>query len=252
MIRIVDLGHSESLSVIPRPRAILFDLDNTILDSGTFHVQLVRLCGEVAGDLSASGRQVEVENRRVFDRIWMEHRRAWLVGDVSGDWIVTETWRRTLRSFGVYSDELLRAVVLRHHALERRAYRPYPDARTSLEHLAGHARLGIVTNGASDSQRSKLDVLQFDKLFSSIVVSGEIGFAKPDVAIFLHAVTQLGCEPPQVWLVGDDLESDIAGGLAAGLSTIWIDRRHHGFGRHTVRPNAVVHSLDELAPLADF
>jgi putative hydrolase of the HAD superfamily len=83
-------------------------------------------------------------------------------------------------------------------------------------------KLGIITNGGSAMQRSKLVALGIGHLLDAVVVSEEVGLRKPDPRIFKLALEQLECEPNRAWFVGDHPEHDIRGAAAAGLTTFWV------------------------------
>jgi putative hydrolase of the HAD superfamily len=81
-----------------------------------------------------------------------------------------------------------------------------------------------MTNGAACLQREKLAASGLADYFDAVVVSADIGAAKPDVSVFEHALSQLGAERENAVMVGDSLTKDINGAIAAGLGTIWVNR----------------------------
>jgi putative hydrolase of the HAD superfamily len=82
--------------------------------------------------------------------------------------------------------------------------------------------LGVASNGMNDNQEGKLQATGLVALLDGWAISSEVGARKPDPAIF-HALAQrLGCAL-EGWMIGDSLEHDVAGGTAAGLSTVWIN-----------------------------
>ncbi|MFZ5815619.1 MAG: HAD family hydrolase [Bacillota bacterium] len=107
----------------------------------------------------------------------------------------------------------------------------YADALPVLERLAaaGH-RLAVITNGPpGDHQRAKLRRAGLDRFFGErVYISGEIGAAKPDARIFLHALRDLGVQPHEALYVGDKAEHDAAAAAAVGMQGVWIDRRGSG------------------------
>ncbi|MDQ0765585.1 HAD family hydrolase [Streptomyces canus] len=83
--------------------------------------------------------------------------------------------------------------------------------------------LGVVTNGAPDAQRAKLEVAQLDQYFGSVVISGEYGVRKPDPELFRVALDELHARAGTgAAMVGDCLATDVEGGLRAGLHTVWV------------------------------
>jgi YjjG family noncanonical pyrimidine nucleotidase len=101
---------------------------------------------------------------------------------------------------------------------------PIDGAKELLDALHGKVEMGIITNGFTQLQKTRLKRTNFTKYFATLVVSEEVGVAKPHPEIFNHTLTQLGNpHPARVLMVGDTLASDIAGGTAAGLHTCWLN-----------------------------
>ncbi|MEH1099549.1 HAD family hydrolase [Micromonospora sp. CPCC 205561] len=99
----------------------------------------------------------------------------------------------------------------------------------SAEDLAGLARLrrrnwkiGIVTNGMTDDQLGKIRNTGLDRHVDAWCISHDVGIRKPDPLIFQLAAHRCGVTGGGGWMVGDSLTLDIAGGVRAGLRTIWI------------------------------
>ena len=82
----------------------------------------------------------------------------------------------------------------------------------------------LVSNGAPDVQRDKLAGTTLARHFGAIVVSAELGIAKPDPRIFQHALRAVGADAKDSVMIGDSLSRDVAGARGAGLRSIWIDR----------------------------
>ncbi len=85
-------------------------------------------------------------------------------------------------------------------------------------------RLGIITNGATTMQNAKIDHVGLRDLVDGVFISESEGARKPERLMFERAAAGLGVQldHPYGWMVGDSLEADIAGGIAAGLRTIWV------------------------------
>jgi FMN phosphatase YigB (HAD superfamily) len=85
-------------------------------------------------------------------------------------------------------------------------------------------RLAIVTNGATAMQNAKIDRVGLRELVDAVLVSETEGVRKPDRAIFERAAQRVGVELGHRtgWMVGDSLDADVAGGIAADLCTIWL------------------------------
>lgn len=99
------------------------------------------------------------------------------------------------------------------------------EARPLVEGLLsdGH-RLALITNGLKEVQRPRIAKAKMGGYFEAIIVSDEIGVAKPDARFFEHAFGKIGRpEKGQVVVVGDSLSSDIQGGNNFGVSTCWFN-----------------------------
>jgi HAD superfamily hydrolase (TIGR01549 family) len=105
------------------------------------------------------------------------------------------------------------------------ARRLFADAVELLSYIAkGEFRTALVTNGPSDVQRDHLRALGLQDCFGAVVISGELGVAKPDPAPFQVALERLEVDQHAAWHVGDDLATDVQGAQAAGVFAVWLNR----------------------------
>lgn len=89
-----------------------------------------------------------------------------------------------------------------------------------------NVKLGIITNGPSEHQWSKITALGVERWIDreNIIVSGDYGINKPDVRIFEIMQEKLQLPNDSLYYVGDSLENDIIGANNAGWKAIWINR----------------------------
>jgi HAD superfamily hydrolase (TIGR01549 family) len=107
-------------------------------------------------------------------------------------------------------------------------------------------KVGVVTNGPP-SQRKKLQAAGIEDEFDAVCVSAIVGATKPDRAVFEEAARI--CELPlRGWMVGDSPEADVAGGITAGLRTIWM-RRGREWSDFDYRPDFSVSSIPEAVAI---
>jgi putative hydrolase of the HAD superfamily len=127
------------------------------------------------------------------------------------------------------------------------ACRLFPDAADCLGALRRSGReLGVITNSESVHQRAKLRAVGLGDAFDAVVISGEVGVAKPERAIFEHACAAVGVAPQAALHVGDRLDLDALGASEAGLRGVWLDRRAEANGERRV---SVVTTLAEVPGL---
>ena len=85
-------------------------------------------------------------------------------------------------------------------------------------------RNAIVTNGKIPAvQWRKISVMHLENEFDDILVSGEIGYHKPDPRIYDCAAKRLGMKNNDCLFVGDSDTTDIPGAIAAGMEAVWLD-----------------------------
>jgi 5'-nucleotidase len=126
---------------------------------------------------------------------------------------------------------------------------PLMGAASLLNTLKDKCKLGIITNGFTELQEIRLQRVGYRHYFDVLIISEQVGVAKPHLDIFTHALEIMG-KPlgDNVLMVGDNLESDIKGGLNAGLDTCWFNP-HNKPKSDDIQPHYQVTSLTELETL---
>ena len=90
--------------------------------------------------------------------------------------------------------------------------------------VTGRYDLALITNGISHVQRPRLAASPLANSFNPVVISDEIGVAKPDSAYFDHAFSRMGWPAREdVLIIGDSLSSDMQGGQNYGVDTCWFN-----------------------------
>ena len=119
---------------------------------------------------------------------------------------------------------------------------------TVLDKLASDPslKLAILTAGESKHQWNKVDMLGLDRWFDRelILVTGDTPYTKPDVELFRMMESRLGLSPSDLWMIGDNYDKDIAGAIAAGWHSLWINRR--GLPAPDALPDITVLNDDEF------
>lgn len=125
----------------------------------------------------------------------------------------------------------------------------YEGAIDFLDNLRDRYTLSVITNGLKEVQRPRLNKLHMSHLFESIIVSDEIGVAKPDIEFFEHSYNTISNPPPksEVLVIGDNLKSDILGGINFGVDTCWIS--HDKQNTSSIKPTYTVDNLFGLSSI---
>jgi len=217
---------------------VFFDADGTLFDYQAAEV------AALAGAFAACGLPFEPAAGPLYTEInatiWREFER----GEITQEALKTERFDRLFDTIGVRVDA---GVFSRHYlrVLSEQA-KLLDGAEAVVRSLAGRVGLLLLTNGIPEVQRPRFAAAPIGGCFAATVISGEVGMAKPDPAIFDHAL-ELAGNPKRhrVLMVGDNLGSDIAGGAASGLRTCWYNPAGVVNG-HTVEPTYEIRSLSEL------
>jgi len=127
-----------------------------------------------------------------------------------------------------------------------------------LQKLKSGYKLAIVSNTFSWGDRevsgalSRKDLTRF---FDAIVTSVDAGSRKPDDGIYRKALDLLECDPDQAIMVGDRVDTDIAGANMIGITSVlcrWNDRYPIGVNDENFLPDYVIGSMKELPVLIDW
>jgi putative hydrolase of the HAD superfamily len=128
-------------------------------------------------------------------------------------------------------------------------FHAYPDAAPALRTLRERGVSIVVVSNWDHSLHERLEETGLAPLVDGAVASAELGHAKPDRAIFEHALSLSGADPGSALHAGDALEEDVRGALAAGLRAILVARD----GVPATPPDVpVIRSLVELPPLCGY
>lgn len=122
-----------------------------------------------------------------------------------------------------------------------------PGAEAMLAELdALGIRYAILTNGWSPLQEEKARLFGFR---GSVFVSERVNARKPAREAFDLLTKHFELPPAQIYYVGDDPESDIAGAAAAGLTAVWYDWERRAYPAGIARPAHTITDLAELPAL---
>jgi phosphoglycolate phosphatase len=212
------------------PRAVVFDLDGTLVDSGP---DLARLLNKV---LVECGRS-EVDPARIRD----------FVGDG-----VARLVERGLEATGGASLDQERSATLRflecYEAEPAMLTRPYPGVLPTLRRLQEDGRrLAVCTNKADRAAHAVLRALGLDGFFGTVIGGDTLAVRKPDPAPLRAAVERLGVSAGEAIMVGDN-EHDAATAAAAGIPCILVT---YGYARAPLASLPAAGTIDRFEDLAD-
>jgi len=128
------------------------------------------------------------------------------------------------------------------------AMTPIPDVFEVLTALKTRYRLGVISNTVGSGDAELADALEkagILGLIDAMVTSRDFGKAKPDPAIYIEGARRLGVPLDETVMVGDRLDTDVAGALNAGIAGVWL--RHPGaIPIVGIEPTHIIDRLGEL------
>jgi 2-haloacid dehalogenase len=195
---------------------LLFDADGTLFDYDQAEAYAFRAA------LTGLGQPFEphylTEYRRINHALWLELEQ----GQIDQATLRVRRFEQLTAALNLKADP-------RHFSdlyianLARGAFL-MADAEQTIKTLVSKCRLAIITNGLADVQRARFSRSTIYPYIKEIIISEEVGVAKPDPAIFEIALARMGGPARrEVLMIGDSLSSDIQGGLNYDLDTCWFN-----------------------------
>ena len=223
---------------------LLFDADNTLLDFTKASIDAFEL---VCKDFLIDYTPVTFQTYQTLNHgVWKEFEKQ----QITAVDLRTKRMSLFLNAIGktnidpdIFSDRYMEHVVT--------ASEMYDGVEELLKGLQKDYTLSIVTNGLKEAQRPRLRKLNLMSYFDSVVVSDEIGTAKPAIEFFEYAYQSIPNPPPkaELLMIGDSLNSDIKGGNNFGIATCWLSRGKELTG--DVRPDYIIEDVFELPSLLE-
>jgi putative hydrolase of the HAD superfamily len=236
------------------PRAMLIDMDDTILSAyGRPDVAWRKIAEEFWDELAPlSPQQVAAAIRDSAQAFWAAADPVWRLKLTEARQQVVKGGFATLARTGnaALSTDLAIRLADRFTAYRNEEMFVFPGAHDAIDALkALGVKLALVTNGAADTQRAKVERFELSHRFDHIQIEGEHGFGKPEERAYLHAMQALGVTAGETWMVGDNLEWEVEAPQRLGIYAIWMDVHGEGLpAGSAIKPDRIIRSLEELLP----
>ncbi|MGZ3654810.1 MAG: HAD family hydrolase [Bdellovibrionota bacterium] len=225
-------------------RAVLFDLDDTLID----HTTAIRAA---VTELYAQRPELitKFTEEPAFQKAWVDvqdkYYPAYLRGSMSHAEQKILRIRELWQPLANLTEEGCFQIYDHFQMLYAKNWKIFPDVFPCLEALVP-LKIGLISNGWGRQQREKLELEGLGKKIEIVVISSEVGMAKPDPRIFQMACAALGVPPSETIYVGDLYDLDVQGPNQAGLLPVWLRRK----AGHLESPGVLtIRSLNELAAL---
>ena len=188
-------------------RAVIFDLDETLLDRTTSLLNFLEW--QTGGMLGPDLRNPSEFISRFLEldddgRVWKDEVYQHLIEEFEiANWKPEEL-------LAVYETCFCAFCV------------PRAGVDEALQDLSPNYHLGLISNGKTPFQERNFRALRYSSIFDTVIVSDAVGLRKPDARIFELGCSELGVAPHEAIFVGDNPVADIGGARGAGLRTIFV------------------------------
>jgi putative hydrolase of the HAD superfamily len=228
-----------------RLEAVLFDLDDTLHDdTSAYQNAAEEVAREIAVERGIDALALKAAYVAEAEGFWHRLAPDALQETMAG--IRRRLWGSALDRVGIADPALALRSAQRYHDYRKKQYVLFPEAAAVLAAERARGRkLGLITNGFSETHREKLDLLRLGDSFDAIFIADEVGMVKPDPLLFAHACRTLETAPARAAMVGDRYDRDMSGAMEAGLTTIWLNVRGEPLPGAVRPPDAECSTIEE-------
>jgi YjjG family noncanonical pyrimidine nucleotidase len=221
-------------------KAVLFDNDDTLMDFQTCNRNAIAL-------LLDEYEYFHPDRYDQYEEINLQCWRALEKGEMTQNQVKYKRFERFFEQYAISED--CKEAAERFAVLLGQQSILLPDAEETLRQISQQLPVVIVTNGIAAIQRARFEHSPIKKYATSIVISEEVGIAKPDPEIFRIALSSINVHANEALMVGDGIESDIHGANNAGIDVCWVnpDKKVLPQGLHAEYEIASIKECVEIA-----
>lgn len=220
-------------------RAVIFDLDNTLID---FTAMKERAVESAVDAMIDAGLPMDREEARrkiyaIYEREGIEYQR------VFDDFLV--------QALGEIDYKVLASGIVAYRRAREASLVPYTHvAMTLVDLLKRGLRLAVVSDAPRREAWLRLCYLQLHHLFDLVITFDDTGHRKPSPVPFRRALSDLGVTPDQTLMVGDWPERDMVGAAKVGIRTVFA-RYGDTFGTQDSGADFEIDDICELLDIVD-
>ena len=234
---------------------ILFDLDDTLI--------AFDLVSEKAWDKSVNifiqNNKINVEKDIILEKLHATRKWYWSdperhkIGRRNINNARREIVKLALKEYTNIENNKLEELADNYSSIHEDLWYLFDDVEETLKKLRKkNIKLGIMTNGTSESQRGKLRRFDIEKYFDYIFIEGEAGYGKPDIKIYEYMLQKVKVEPDKIIMVGDNLIWDIEPPQKLGIYTIWINTKNVIPENSNIKPDKVIKKISDIIEFVEI
>ena len=222
---------------------LFFDLDHTLWDFDAnarvtlqqLHIDL-QLVDKGIHDFDLFYKNYLEHN----ERLWARYRNGYIRQE---ELRIKRMWL-TLLDFKIADEELARQLSELFLQLLPTRTIIFPDTKEILQYLTDKGyQSNLITNGFELTQHSKLKSCVFNIFFQYVITSEGSNSLKPQKEIYDFALNKTGARVEESLMIGDSIEVDIAGAIAAGMDQVHVN---YNGAEQSLIPTYTVTALNQL------
>ena len=218
-----------------RVKAIIFDLDNTLID----FMKMKRMASEAA--ISAMiDAGLKIERKKAIETLWSYYEKLGIEHQKVFQYFLKEV-------MGRIDPKILAAGVVGYRKVKEAFLEPYPNVLPTLIALIKRGfKLGIITDAPRFQAWSRLCGMKLQHFFDVIITSDDAKAKKPSQLPFKAAIKKLGLKPNEIMMIGDSMKKDIIPAKRMGMVTVLA--KYGEFKREKIeeRPDFEVEDISQI------
>jgi HAD superfamily hydrolase (TIGR02253 family) len=221
-------------------KAILFDLDNTLID-----FMLMKRKSIEAAIEAMIGAGLKLDKPKATKILWR------LLDEVGfEDPLIFQKF--LVRVHGSVNWGILGYAIVAYRNARQQYMKPYPFTKQTLASLKKKYKLAIVTDAPKIKAYIRLASIDIVKYFDAVITFDDTYSAKPHFLPFRRAMKTLNVRPKECLVVGDNPERDIVGGSKMGMHTCLAA---YGLSWKTIKskhkPEHTIHRIEQLLDVVE-
>ena len=222
-------------------KAIIFDLDNTLLD-----FKKMKEHGVKAAVTAMIEAGLKCDEEEAYDFIFkIYHKKGWEYQSIFDDFLIHKN--------GTVNNKLLAAAIVAYRRAKESSLLVYPNVRKTLINLIKHGiKIAVVSDAPSREAWMRIYYLNLHHVFDHVITFDDTKVHKPSPKPFKMALKKLDVKPEETLMIGDWPERDMVGASQVGIKTIFarygdtVDIKHSGADWDVDDIYEIVSIIDEL------
>jgi len=235
-----------------KPELLLFDLDDTLMAFDLVSEE----AWDKAVDIFIQGGNKNIEKNILLNKLHMTRKWYWSdperhkTGRKDIFQARREIVKLALKEYNNIENSEIIELADNYSRIHEKLWHLFDGVEETLQKLKNKCiKLGIMTNGTTESQRGKLKRFDIEKYFDYIFIEGEVGYGKPDVKIYEYMLKKTKINSDKIIMVGDNLIWDIEPPQKLGIYTIWINTKGAQLENFNINPDKIIIKISDIVDL---